>query len=45
YVNPLRGENNKHTQLFVEFEEFDRANEEKPAKVEYHSSKNKTDTL
>ncbi|MDU5189236.1 MAG: replication protein RepL, partial [Staphylococcus epidermidis] len=28
-----------------EFEEFDRANEEKHAKVEYHSSKNKTDTL
>ena len=41
----LRGDNNKHTHLFVEFEEFDRANEEKHAKVEYHSSKNKTDTL
>ena len=38
----LRGDNNKHTHLFVE---FDRANEEKHAKVEYHSSKNKTDTL
>ena len=37
----LRGDNNKHTHLFVEFEEFDRANEEKHAKVEYHSSKNK----
>ena len=35
----LRGDNNKHTHLFVEFEEFDRANEEKHAKVEYHSSK------
>ncbi|MCG1057557.1 hypothetical protein K4S48_06995 [Staphylococcus epidermidis] len=41
----LHGDNNKHTHLFVEFEEFDRANEEKHAKVEYHSSKNKTDTL
>ena len=40
----LRGDNNKHTHLFVEFEEFDRANEEN-TKVEYHSSKNKTDTL
>ena len=40
----LRGDNNKHTHLFVEFEEFDRA-VKSYAKVEYHSSKNKTDTL
>lgn len=42
---PLRGDDNKHRHLLVEFEEFDRANEEKHAKVEYHSFKNKTDTL
>ena len=39
----LRGDDNKHRHLLVEFEEFDRANEKK--KVEYHSFKNKTDTL
>ena len=47
-LNPeilLRGDDNKHRHLLVEFEEFDRANEEKHAKVEYHSFKNKTDTL
>ena len=37
----LRGDDNKHRHLLVEFEEFDRANEEKHAKVEYHSFKNK----
>ena len=29
----LRGDNNKHTHLFVEFEEFDRANEENTQKL------------
>ena len=41
----LRGDDNKHRHLLVEFEEFDRANEEKHAKVEYHSFKNKTDII
>ncbi|PCF78219.1 replication/maintenance protein RepL [Staphylococcus delphini] len=47
-LNPeilLRGDDNKHRHLLVEFEEFDRANEEEHAKVEYHSFKNNSDTL
>ncbi|WP_113624868.1 replication/maintenance protein RepL [Staphylococcus aureus] len=47
-LNPeilLRGDDNKHRHLLVEFEEFDRANEEQHAKVEYDSFKNNSDTL
>ncbi|UXV43727.1 replication/maintenance protein RepL [Staphylococcus simulans] len=47
-LNPeilLRGDDNKHRHLLVEFKEFDRANEEQHAKVEYDSFKNNSDTL
>ncbi|HDJ5793193.1 TPA: replication/maintenance protein RepL [Staphylococcus aureus] len=47
-LNPeilLRGDDNKHRHLLVEFREFDRANEEQHAKVEYESFKDNSDTL
>ena len=47
-LNPeilLRGDDNKHRHLLVEFEEFNRANEEEHAKDEYDSFKNNSDTL
>ncbi|KWU83630.1 replication protein RepL [Salmonella enterica subsp. enterica serovar Kentucky] len=47
-LNPellLREDDIKHRHLLVEFEEFDRANQEHHSQVEYYSFKDNSDTL
>lgn len=42
-LNPeilIRGDDNKHRHLLIEFEEFNRADEEEHARIEYQSFKN-----
>ena len=47
-LNPeilVRGDDNKHRHMLIEFEKFDRTDEQNHAYEEYESFKNNSDTL